>query len=123
MQGYVDVLEYLARSDAQNAFGGFDQVVALASGVKSSEIVGEGEAGGELFGFDKEAGAVGDPWVCSFHEGQSRLSSRFSFSGSGDRVFVGGARVNVRGKEDGVNSVFLVQLRKMAAADFPEMKR
>lgn len=71
-QGYIDVLEDLARRDAQNAVGGFDQVVALASGVLSPENVGEGEAGGELFGFDQKAGAVGDPWVWCFH---ARLGS------------------------------------------------
>jgi len=76
-QGYVDVLEDLARRYAKNTVGGFDEIVAFATGVLSSENVGEGEAGGELLGFDQKAGTVGDPWVRRFH---SVLSSRFSVS-------------------------------------------
>ena len=67
MQGDVNVFEDLARGDAENAVGGFDEIVALAAGVLPAERVGEGEAGGELFGFDEEAGAIGDPWVRCFH--------------------------------------------------------
>ncbi|MFZ0145921.1 MAG: hypothetical protein WAL08_16330, partial [Candidatus Sulfotelmatobacter sp.] len=33
------------------------------------------EAGGELFGFDQKAGAIGNPWVRRFH---SVLGSQFS---------------------------------------------
>ena len=69
-QGYVDVLEDLARRYAENAIGGFDEIVALAAGMLSPENVGEGEAGGELFGFDQKASAIGDPWVRCFHAGQ-----------------------------------------------------
>jgi hypothetical protein len=58
----IDILEDLTGRDAQNAVGGFDEVVALASGVFTVENVGEGEAGGELFGLDQKACAVGDPW-------------------------------------------------------------
>ena len=67
-QGDVDILEDLARGDAENTIGGLDQIVALASGVLTAEDVGEGEAGGELFCFDQETGAVGDPWIGCFHE-------------------------------------------------------
>jgi len=66
-QGDVDVLEDLTGGDAENAVGGFDQIVALAAGVLTAENVGEGEAGGELLGFDQKAGAVGDPWRGCFH--------------------------------------------------------
>ena len=65
-QGDVDILEDLTGCDAKDTVGGFDEVVALASGVLTSEDVGEVEAGCELFGFDQKAGAVGDPWRC-FH--------------------------------------------------------
>jgi hypothetical protein len=51
-QGYINVFEDLTGSDAENAVGGFDEVVALASGVLPTENVGEGEAGGELLGLD-----------------------------------------------------------------------
>jgi len=72
-QGYIDVFEDLPGSDAENAVGGFDEVVALASGVMTTESVGEGEAGGELFGFDEEAGAVSGPWGICFHAYQPGL--------------------------------------------------
>jgi len=63
----IDILEDLARGDAENAVGGFDEVVALAAGVLTAEGVGEGEAGGELLGLDQKASAIGCPWSC-FHE-------------------------------------------------------
>ena len=66
-QGYVNVLEDLPRGDAQNTVGGFDEVIALAAGVLTAESVGEGEAGGELFGFDQKASAIRDPWSGCFH--------------------------------------------------------
>lgn len=67
-QRNVDVLENLARSDAQHTIDGFDQVIAFASGVETAENVGEGETGVELFGLDQEAGAVGDPRIGCSHE-------------------------------------------------------
>jgi len=66
-QGYVDVFENLTGSDAENAVGGFDEIVALAAGVQAAERIGEVEAGGKLLGFDQEAGAIGNPWVGCFH--------------------------------------------------------
>ena len=74
-QGDIDILEDLTWGDAQNAVGRFDEVVALAAGVLTAENVGEGEAGGELLGFDEKAGAIGDPWRC-FH-----VLTRFSLKG------------------------------------------
>lgn len=50
--GDVDVFKDLARGDADDAVGGFDEVVALASGVLAAERVDKAEAGVELFGFD-----------------------------------------------------------------------
>ena len=48
----VYVFKDLARSDAQDAVTGFDKVVALASAVLAAEVIGEAEAGTELFGAD-----------------------------------------------------------------------
>jgi len=73
LQWYVDVFEDLTGRDAENAVGGFDEIVALAAGVLATERVGEGEAGGELLGFDEEAGAIGGPWVGCFHRCQPVL--------------------------------------------------
>lgn len=66
-QGDINVLEDLPGRDAQNTVGGFDEVIALAAGVLTSESVVEGEAGGELFGFDQKASAIGNPWSGCFH--------------------------------------------------------
>jgi hypothetical protein len=52
LQGDVNVFEDLAGGDAENAVAGFDEIVAFASGVLTAEDVSEGEAGGELLGFD-----------------------------------------------------------------------
>jgi hypothetical protein len=41
---HVDVLEDLARGDADDAFGGFDEIVAFAAGVLASEGVDEAES-------------------------------------------------------------------------------
>jgi len=60
-QGDIDVLEELAGSDAQDTVGGFDEVIALHAAVLSAKNVGEGEAGGELFGFDQKASAISGP--------------------------------------------------------------
>jgi len=77
-QGHVDVFEDLAGGDAKNSVGGFDEVVAFASGVLTAESVGEGEAGGQLLGFDQKASAVGGPGVGWLH---AVLSSRLSAFG------------------------------------------
>ena len=50
--GDVDVLEDAARGDAENAVGGFDEVIAFASAMLAAEMIDEAEAGTELFGFD-----------------------------------------------------------------------
>lgn len=60
--GDVDVFENLARSDAENAFGGFDQVVALAAAVLTPEVIGEAEGVLEFLGFHQEAGTIGLPF-------------------------------------------------------------
>jgi hypothetical protein len=59
--GDVDVFEDAARGDADDAVGGFDEVVAFASAVLAAELVGETESGTELLGLDQEACAVGLP--------------------------------------------------------------
>jgi hypothetical protein len=60
--GNVDVLEDAARGDAEDAVGGFDEVVAFASAVLAAEVVDEAESGTELFGFDQGACAVRLPF-------------------------------------------------------------
>lgn len=65
--GHVNVFEKLTRENAENAVGKFGKVVALAAGVLAAEYVGESQAGGKLFGFDEEAGAISDPGICCFH--------------------------------------------------------
>ena len=50
--GDINVLEDASRSDAENSVGGFNEVVAFASTVLAAEMVDEGEAAAELFGFD-----------------------------------------------------------------------
>jgi hypothetical protein len=67
-QRHIDILEDLPGRDAENAVARFDKIVAFASGVLPAEKIDEGEAGGELLGFDQKAGAIGDPWVGRFHE-------------------------------------------------------
>ena len=62
----VDVLEDLARSDAEHAIGGFDQVIALASAVLTAKMIDEAEAGGELLGVDQKTSAIHLP-SNSFH--------------------------------------------------------
>ena len=58
----VDVFEDLARGDAQHTVAGFDEVVASASAMLASEMVGEAEARVELFGSNQESRAVGLPF-------------------------------------------------------------
>ena len=73
-QGDINVLENLARGDAEHTVGSLDQIVAFATGVLTAEYVGECEAGGELLGFDQKTGAVSDPWIHCFHEWLASLS-------------------------------------------------
>ena len=76
LEGHINVFEDLTGLDAENAIA-LDEVVAFASGVLPTKSVGESEAGGELFGINDEAGAVGGPWNGCFH-GLSVLGSQFS---------------------------------------------
>jgi hypothetical protein len=61
----IDVLEDAAGGDAEDAVGGFDEVVSFVSAVLAAEMVDEGESGTELFGGDQKARAVGLPFL--FH--------------------------------------------------------
>ncbi|MCU1304214.1 MAG: hypothetical protein JWQ87_4498 [Candidatus Sulfotelmatobacter sp.] len=138
-QRHINILENFLGSDSTNAVGRFDQVVALAAGLLTAESVGEGEAGGELPGFDQEASAIRDPWSCCFHARGpflllmseswwlqvEQLASRpfLYLRSSWPLFFVRGARPNVRAKSDAVNSVFLVQLRIIMATDFRGLSR
>jgi len=49
---HIDVFEDVARGDAEYTVKGLDQIVTFASAVLPAKMVGEGEAGIELFGFD-----------------------------------------------------------------------
>ena len=62
-QGDVDILEDLTGGDAEESIGGFDEIVTLRAGVLPAKRISEGDAGGELFGLNEEAGAVGDPLI------------------------------------------------------------
>ena len=59
--GDVDVLEDAARRDAEDAVGGFDEVIAFAAAMLAAEVIDEAERGAELFGFDEEASTVCGP--------------------------------------------------------------
>lgn len=48
----IDVLEDMARGDAENAFVGFDEVVTFSSAMLAAEVIGEAERGSELLGLD-----------------------------------------------------------------------
>lgn len=62
----VDVFKNLTRCDAQYSVERLDEIVTSATAVLAAEVVDEGEAGAELFGFDEESCAVGFPF-CGFH--------------------------------------------------------
>lgn len=64
--GDVDILKNLTRGDAQDSVKGLDEVVAFAAAVLTAEVIDEGEAGAELFGFDQEPRAVSFPFQ-GFH--------------------------------------------------------
>jgi len=64
--GDVDIFKNLPGRDADDAVGGFDEVVSLAATVLASEIVDEAESGTELLGLDQEARAVRFPFL-RFH--------------------------------------------------------
>jgi hypothetical protein len=49
---HVDIFEYFARSDADDAIGRFDEVVAFASAMLAAEVIDETERRVELLGFD-----------------------------------------------------------------------
>jgi hypothetical protein len=71
----VDVLEDLTGSDAENTIGGFDQVVAFATAMLATKMIGEAESGIELLGFDEKTGAVRLP----FHWFHGALSDHYFF--------------------------------------------
>ena len=71
--GDVDIFKNLARSDAENALAGFDEIVSFASAVRAAERVGETEGGVELFGFDQKTCAVRLP-LDRFHGADPRAA-------------------------------------------------
>src|SRR5579864_6155241 len=58
----VDDLEDLTGSDAEDAIAGLDQVVASATAMLATKMIGEAESGIELLGFDEKTGAVRLPF-------------------------------------------------------------
>ncbi len=66
-EGDVDILEDFLWRDTQKAIAPLDEVVTAASRMLTSKLVGERQAASELLCFDKEASAIGDPWVHCFH--------------------------------------------------------
>ena len=48
----VNVFEDATRCDAEDSIAGFHQVIALTAAVLSAQMIGEAEAGIELFGLD-----------------------------------------------------------------------
>jgi hypothetical protein len=64
--GNVDVFEDLARSDAEDAVEGLDEVVTFAPTMLTSQMIGKAEGRTELLGFDQEACAIRLPFL-NFH--------------------------------------------------------
>ena len=64
--GHVNIFEDAARSDAEDAVRGLDEIVAFASAVLAAEMVDEGKSGGDLFRLNQKAGPVGFP-LFQFH--------------------------------------------------------
>jgi hypothetical protein len=60
--GDVDIFEDLTRGDAEDSVIRLDEVIAFAAAVLAAEVIDEGEAGAELFGFDQEPRAVSFPF-------------------------------------------------------------
>ena len=60
--GNVNVFKDAARGDTKDPVTGFHQIVAFPATVLTAEVVGEGETGIELFGFDQESRTVSFPF-------------------------------------------------------------
>lgn len=59
----VNVLENLARGNTEDSLERFDEIIAFAAAVLTSQMVGEAESGIELFGFYEEPGAIRLPLI------------------------------------------------------------
>lgn len=75
----VNVLEDAARSDAEDAVGGFDEIVSFAAGMLAAEVVDEAETGSELFGLHQETRAVRLPFL--FHVALPRVHCYLRYAG------------------------------------------
>ena len=114
--GHINIFEDVARSDAENPFIGFDQVVSLASAMLATKMIGEAESGSELLGFDRKRVR----YVfhsCRFHGaidlrrlavvGLTDCRYPLTFPGLESGVFFVKAKENVRAKCDaGQFSIF-----------------
>jgi hypothetical protein len=120
----VNVFEDLAWGDAENAFAGFHEIVALAATVRAAERVRETKRGVELFGFDQKTRAVCLP-LDRFHGADPSAAKLQNFEPDANWLarlvrlpsFCLRANVNLRGKWTWVNPIFLVQLRKFLDVD------
>ena len=68
LQGYVNVLEGFARSNAADAFTEFNQVIANLAGMFAAQRVGEDERLGELTCLHEKASAIDVPRVFHVHK-------------------------------------------------------
>lgn len=110
---YVNVLKDLARSNAEDSFGRFDQIIALVPAMLATEMIGEAESVVEFPGFDQEAGAISLPFQ-RFHGAvpvrhcqlRYRVAANPNLQGPGQAAFFVRAKENVRRKWALVNSAF-----------------
>ncbi len=77
--GNVDVFEDTPRSDAENALGRLDQIVAFPAAVLATEVIDEGESGVELFCLNQKASAVRLPFRHFHWRAPKRKSSCLKF--------------------------------------------
>jgi hypothetical protein len=62
----INVFKNLPRCNANDAFGRFNQVVALSSNMLAAQAINKAQAGSESLGLHQKAGAIGFPFF-RFH--------------------------------------------------------
>lgn len=97
IHGDIDVFKNLAGSDALEAVGGLDEVVAFLSGVFAAQGIGEAKGCIELNGLNKEPGAVRFPIANetahdTFHSGTGPWVGGLWLSASNSRLSAGAFR-------------------------------
>jgi hypothetical protein len=76
-EGYVDIFENGAWSDAATTGGRLDQIVARETAVFAAESIGEQERFSELTGVHQKACAVDGPWNFHIHKFLIPLGKRW----------------------------------------------